>query len=212
MLVSCRRVKLMKHAFVDSGQRLAGSDGRLFKVCAECGRRNVGLVHSPAEKASPMPVAKTKPTIAREVRLLALALEGVLDLPMDTLGWSIFMRALDLRKAIPIPFDPQSRPLDETPKPRPTPIVVSELPVERLSGPVRARAKTATKGIRDKRMREIATRAVAQGWTLRATGGGHYQLWQGDKAIVFSGTPSDHRAWLNVKARAKRAGIDVSDL
>lgn len=202
-----------KHAFVDSGERSSGSDGRMFKVCAECGKRNVGLVHLATEKASPSPLPKPrKPTVAREVKMLALALEAVLDLPMDTLGWSLFLRSMDLRKAIPIPFDPQSRPLDETPKPRPEPIVISDLPVERLSGPVRARAKATTKAINDKHMRELATRAVAQGWTLHHTGGGHWKLMKGKRVMLFSGTPGDHRAWLNMRARAKRNGIDVSDI
>lgn len=204
----------MSHAFVDSGERKPAKDGRMLRVCAECGRTNIGTAHRLTTMPVPRPVSKArKPVMAREVKLMALAVEAVLDLPMDQVGFSVWVRALDLRKAIPLPFDQQSRPLDETErKPKPQPIVISDLPVERLSGPVRARASVAAKDIRDGKMREIAVRAVATGWTLDKTGSDHFLLRNGRERIVMPKTTGDRRAWQNVRATAKRHGIDVRDI
>jgi hypothetical protein len=144
--------------------------------------------------------------------MLALALDAVIELPMDVVGWGIMLRAMDLRKQLPIARDPGAPPpTEQEPKPR---VVSDSQPIvpEYLSGPVRSRAKVATKAIRDPKMREVATRAVAEGWQLSATKSGHWRLDMGRAHIIFPKTPSDHRSWLNMRASAKRHGIDVSDV
>lgn len=46
------------------------------------------------------------------------------------------------------------------------------------------------------------------GFTYRRTSKGHYQVSKDGKVIaVLSGTPSDHRSWLNGLADLKREGF-----
>ncbi len=65
--------------------------------------------------------------------------------------------------------------------------------------------------IADPRLRALAKVAIASGWQIRPTGSGHLQLYrEGHESITFSkASLSDRRAWLNVRAKAKRAGIPV---
>lgn len=78
----------------------------------------------------------------------------------------------------------------------------------------RARAREVTKGIRNDRVRELATRAVAQGWTPRKTGDGHLRLEHaGHPPLVLSMTgTADGRSWRNARAAARRRGLDVAGL
>lgn len=66
-------------------------------------------------------------------------------------------------------------------------------------------------GIRDREIAALAARALAAGWEIRRTTGNHYQ-WrapEGPGLIVSAGTPSDWRAARNLRARLRRAGLDV---
>lgn len=50
--------------------------------------------------------------------------------------------------------------------------------------------------------------ALAQGWTIRRTGGDHFLWMAPDGRRVYCGsTPSDVRAGKNQRARLRRAGL-----
>lgn len=205
-----------RHAFVDSGETMTDAKGRHLRLCDVCLKPKIGTGHD----AQAQPAARTpltarvvrKAPLAREVRMLALALDAVLDAPIDNIGWRVYIRSLDLRKAIPIDRDADSKPIEQIEKPLPPPEDVSNLHYTAPPAPVRARASAATKGIRDDRMREIANRAIADGWIGSRTGSGHYRLTKGGQAIVIGMNVSDNRAWKNAKAKARQLGINVEGL
>lgn len=201
------------HTFIDSGIVKQDSVGRALHICETCGKSNRGRGHGPQRLAdgTPLPpVARKKapkPIVPRPVRILALALDEVLALPMDVIGWRTYVRATDLRASITdVPRDPEQI-IETVPKFEPVPE-----PMPKTRGgkvPASARARSMTKGIQSQNMRELATKAVEQGWTLERTGSGHYRLTKGSEHIVFAATTSDMRAWRNVRATMKRKGIDV---
>lgn len=76
-----------------------------------------------------------------------------------------------------------------------------------------ARRRALSRKIRDDRTRALVERAVAAGWQWRVTGTGHVALTgPAGESLVMSATPSDHRGYLNNRARARRLGLDVSGL
>lgn len=208
---------MANHNFVDSGKRSPAKDGRLLRICEVCGQTNIGTRHGmralTAEeitkrhgeyKPKPKPVV----IVPRAIRLLALTLDEVIDLPMDVVGMRTWVRANDLRASLTdVPRDPQTETVT-IPKFEPVPMPKGA----RHSAPVKARARVATKGIRHQFMREVANAAIEQGWQLERTGTGHYRLGKEGKHIVFAATTSDQRAWRNFKATAKRHGINVEGI
>jgi hypothetical protein len=195
----------------------------------EAPRTGVGI---PVMAGSPLPdsrpKARPKPIheYPREVIQLAYALDAAIDLPVGAFEWRSRLRAVELRATID--FVPKSggeawrQPTDSersTGKPVAAPPVDEELlkplpeaRIERVEPSVRSRARAMTKSIKDHRHRELATRAVTDGWNLKRTGSGHWRLEKGDQALVFAQTGSDHRGWLNCRARARRLGIDTEGL
>ena len=77
-----------------------------------------------------------------------------------------------------------------------------------------SRARAATKGIRNDKMRALATRAIASGWTPRHMGDGHLRLERAGQAPLTISTTANGaaRGWHNVRSAARRRGIDVADL
>jgi hypothetical protein len=75
-------------------------------------------------------------------------------------------------------------------------------------------ARGLAHGFRDERTRGLFLRAVAAGWRWSVTGSNHVRLEGPDGAVLtLSQTSSGHgRAYLNAKADAKRAGLDVAGL
>lgn len=67
------------------------------------------------------------------------------------------------------------------------------------------------RGISDKHVRQLLTKARKQGCTFVRSGGDHIRvLGPDDKLITSTGmTASDHRSWLNVRAELRKAGVDV---
>lgn len=66
-------------------------------------------------------------------------------------------------------------------------------------------------GIRDREIAALAARALAAGWEIRRTASNHF-AWrapEGRALIVSAGTPSDWRSARNLRARLRRAGLDV---
>jgi hypothetical protein len=57
-------------------------------------------------------------------------------------------------------------------------------------------------------LQEVLEAAEAQGFTVRRTKNGHYFVSRnGQPVTTFSGTPSDHRSFLNALAALRRAGF-----
>lgn len=237
------RVELVtRHPFAPSGRYELDRRGRRLELCATCGRKRIGLTHGrreePARRAGrdiegPAGVRDTHERVSpappppRELLLVALALDALLELPAGSLEWRLELRAHALREAIALPrSEAFARPAEEAAPGTATnpaePLRDAEL-LEVLEAPpaariedappaLRSRARALTRGITDKRYRELAVRAVIAGWNLRRTGAGHWLIEHGRESITFSSTPSDRRAWLNTRARARRAGLDVEGL
>ena len=62
----------------------------------------------------------------------------------------------------------------------------------------------------DKELRELSKAADEQGWRWVVLKSGHVMFFPPDKRfdpVVFAGTPSDRRSFLNSMAKMKRAGF-----
>lgn len=60
--------------------------------------------------------------------------------------------------------------------------------------------------------RALLDAAESQEWTIQHTASQHYRFVPKDKsqpAVVFSGSPGDHRAIRNFTARLRRSGLQV---
>lgn len=179
------------------------------------------------------PLAAPPAAVRRDHLALALALDAVLA--ADTLTASAMVYAVALRGDLgvprfqevdrrrrprperenaPSPAPPEREALLAPPPPDPAPVYQNGRTHTAPVDPAVARARAATKGIRNDKARALATRAVAAGWTPRRTGDGHLRLErEGLPPIVVSTTMTgDARAWRNLRASAKRAGLDVAGL
>jgi hypothetical protein len=166
--------------------------------------------------------------VAREVYLLAYAIDALLELPTDAVGWRLRLRAVDTRAAIPevaVLEEPWRRRIAEPEPGVPEPVLPPPAPVlppphpisdrapDRVPTSELSRARQMTHGISNGHARELAIRAVLAGYQFRRSSGGHYVLEQGRKRITLSGSAADRgRSWANTKAHAKRLGIDVEGL
>lgn len=190
-------------------------------------------------RARPAPVVSLA-CMPRELVMLAYACDAVAELPVAVAGWRVQLRAAELRDAlggIPRPERELWRaPVVELDPAEPVAVMAptafingsvegsrfdhrarqGELPVPRLVDTVEqsalARAKQQTRGIQDRRSRELALRAVVAGYQLRRGRGGHWILEHGTARLVIAGSTGDHRAWLNLRSQARRQGIDVEGL
>jgi hypothetical protein len=238
-----------RHAFqlAPDGRRVVDTAGHSWAVCAECGkdrrshpRRSptprqdaaqapqLALVASagqsngsaaPAPSHTPRRAASKLP--AAELVGLAIALDRVLGLPIDLVGWRLRMRLADVRALLTIPeyptLDVAELPGEVDPTP-PTPTQVERHPqlAPRVQAPtVDTATQALIRGIRDDRVTALARRAYQAGARLSMTGSGHLAIDAGGQRLVVSTTMSSGRrghSWGNVRAAAKRAGIDVTGL
>ena len=63
-----------------------------------------------------------------------------------------------------------------------------------------------------KELKRLIRIARAQGWTVEATRKGHWWFRPPDPTagqVLVAGTPSDHRALRNAKAKLRQAGLDI---
>jgi hypothetical protein len=220
-----------RHELVWEGDVKVDARGRRLKICAACGKIAVGQTHTPLPKAKresdnqKLGREKAREAINYlhtpwEVRLLAIALDRAIAAGPDVLGWRLAMRAADCRRTIDLPpeLEPEmmvvpqesiaQQEVDNYQYRRPR--SYTEVTQSALS-----RARQTTKGIKHDSMRELATRAVSLGAQLRKGRGGHIILSGGplNAQLVFSGTSDGSaRAWENLRAEAKRRGLDVSGL
>ena len=64
----------------------------------------------------------------------------------------------------------------------------------------------------DKEIRVLARTAIAQGWRVMPTRGGHWRwLAPTGEQIISSASASDHRAVANLLSRLRRAGFTEED-
>lgn len=169
-------------------------------------------------------------TPAWELRLLAIALDRAILAGPDRVGWRPLLRIQDLRKVLeeaglppepaheltPVPSaagDGESPPAaEDSAPPPPAPQLSAYGHVQQST---KARARQATKAIRDPQTRALAVRAVSLGASIRRNGQGHLVLEGGPlrTRLTVSGSSNGRgRAWPNVRAAAKRAGLDVEGL
>lgn len=77
--------------------------------------------------------------------------------------------------------------------------------------------KKLTKGIRSDKLKRLHESALAQGWESRIDGNGHLCITQPETGKRFWISTTNNggamgRHWENTKAKARRAGLDVSGL
>jgi len=185
----------------------------------------LALVEAPTAPEAPTP--KLAPSTGRrrsirpdaipmEYLQLALSIDRLLSLPADAIPWRLRLRLADIRGLLEVPTFPALT-ADYTPVADPTPEVVLEARPD-LSYHAPAAPATQTRGIlrgiRSDRIKRLATRAQEDGWDVSLTGSGHLRLAKGSQVIIGSTTAetgSGH-GWGNLRAQAKRAGLNVDGL
>ena len=191
-------------------------------------RPSVDRAGAPAGRATPMGRAVNPPTArpaspvrpekaGAEMVALALALDTLLALPPDRVKWSLRLKAIDLRDAIPVAPIPTLQDATEPVEGAPSEVTLAALPQlnsrERPSVAGTVGPTAILRGIKSGRNRELIRRAIAEGWTARKTGGGHIALDHGSKRLIVSTTSDDRgHGWGNLRAEAKRAGLNVAGL
>jgi hypothetical protein len=130
------------------------------------------------------------------------------------------MRLASAREVLAVPEYPTLDVAEVGPAPEPpTPDLVAAHPetlAPRTPVPTPdAAAQRLIRGIRDDRTKALARRAVQAGASLSMTGSGHLAIDRGGQRLVVSTTANGGRrghSWGNVRAQAKRVGIDVTGL
>jgi len=154
---------------------------------------------------------------------LAISVDRLLALPADTLGWKLRMRLGEVRDILGVPVYPSLLAPDAPKDPEaPSPDLIERRPelapraVPVAEGAVLPRPNITglLRGIQSGRHRELVKRAVDQGWDVAMTGGGHVALTRGHRRLVVSTTVREGRGrgWANLRAEAKRIGLDVGTL
>ena len=218
------------HPFVLGGPTKPDKRGRTLQLCGDPSCRSTA--NSPkhrtgvrlarrlgaASPKNPTPRPRAAATVApAEYVAAAITMDAILALPHDVVPWRLRMRLQAAREDLPVPTYPTLYVAPE-PEPEEAPAVV-EVPEEEAPR-VRPVARDATmagilRGIRNDRYRSLARRAVDTGWDLSMTGSGHARLSRGDRVLILSTTAGDARmghSWGNLRAQAKRSGIDVTGL
>ena len=236
------------HPFELGGGFKLGKDGRHLALCARPGCGGVAslIAHSPkangvsvgaaqiihpergkgrARVAQGAPTARAT-SRARAASLppaeyvaLAIAIDQVLALPPEAIGWRLRIRLGDMRPLLGVPDYPTLQAREAPPDPEaPTPadIAVSPERYASKSLPVAVDSKLPgiLRGIQSGRHRDLVRRAKDQGWGVAMTGSGHVALTKGQSRLLVSTTVREGRGhgWANLRAEAKRAGIDVAGL
>lgn len=209
----------------------ASPGGRTYVLCATCDRganhpmHHANAIPGPAPETARRPKAVRPRKDARTVHRPAsrpmepvlAALVAILDivraaelLPMAAHVHAVALRAI-LAEGEGRRLTPQE-PAEEAPAPVELRVVgrSHQAPVDSTV----ARARQATKGIRNERVRALATRAIAAGWSPRRDSRDHLRLERaGHPPIVLSMTAGDDaRSWANARAAARRKGLDTAGL
>jgi hypothetical protein len=209
-----------KHVFVDSGRTRIGTTGRRLRLCAECGGVALGTGHARPKKIDAYLTLQQYPGPRGapgaplpdpwQVPALLHAAELVLALPEDAVGWRFRLRVLDVVRAakegkddLPLRRDPA---IDE-----PLP-VRGAAPVATTRGSQRAQSRKLLRGL-DTRWRELAERALDEGWQIRTTGTGHLRFEAPTgKVVITPASPGEGRGYLNARSQFKRHGLNTEGL
>lgn len=207
------------HVFEPGWRVRKGKDGRKFALCSveidgqECGLTRRAGPHQPVDPRSKQPVVDSwshgdhshfsvltpRPYVEpREVKMLRLAAEAVLELP--GIGWTLRQRAQEVRRACDLP-------VDEAPAPV-TPVGAE--PSRTTLGSQRSAHRWVRKVIKGVYW-PIAAAALDQGFTATQRGNGHVRFERGVQAFSLSTTVAEGRGrgFENAKAAARRAGVEV---
>lgn len=79
--------------------------------------------------------------------------------------------------------------------------------------PRRTTRNGARRTTRNKELQKLMKLARQQGWLVEGTKGGHFRFVPPDSskpAVISSGTPSDHRSMLNLRAQLRRSGLKAN--
>ena len=234
------------HTFRPGPGVLVDSRGRRRPLCATCGKiQNARGRHSDswgrdsgaAAAVHPVPGPEEARTRAArgapssraaagvrprkippaEYVAAALAIDAILALPVEAVGFRVRIRAGDLRAVLGVPEYPSLRAADTPPDPEaPPPALIEEHPELAPRPMLEARPNITglLRGIQSGRHRDLVKRAVEQGWDIAMTGSGHVALSRGQRRLVVSTTVREGRGrgWANLRAEARRVGIDVGGL
>jgi len=218
---------------------MADKRGRRHGLCADCGKpanapyhrrgwRGLAPLPKPAPRTraargAPSPRASAgvragRSLPAAELVMVAVAVDRALALPADALGWRLRMRLADIRPLLGVPTYPTLAAPDHEPdEDAPGADLVEHRPELRpktLPLADDARIVGLLRGIQSGKNRELVKRARDQGWDVAMTGSGHIALSKGQSRILVSTTQREGRGrgWANLRADARRAGIDVTGL
>lgn len=202
------------HEFEPGSEVRLGKDGRQFALCSvqvngeTCGLSRRAAPHQPVDPRSKgtvyVPLIEFAPLVPRpyveprEVKMLRLAAEAVLELP--GIGWTLRQRAQEVRRACDLP-------VDEAPAPV-TPVGAE--PSRTTLGSQRSAHRWVRKVIKGVYW-PIAAAALDQGFTAQQRGNGHVRFERGVQAFSLSTTVNEGRGrgFENAKAAARRAGVEV---
>src|SRR5262245_8122346 len=219
-----------------------GKRGQVIRLCDQCGKpgnapghraeaiRQAGLPVPPKPEPKARTRAARSPTSraatsvragslpAAELVGLAIAIDRALALPPDALGWRLRLRLADVRPLLGLPVYPTLAAPDAEPDPEAPDTHLRKLRPALAPKPLPV-ARDATyagilRGIQSTRNRNLVRRAHESGWAVALTGAGHVSLRRGDTVLNVSTTQREGRGhgWANLRADAKRAGIDVTGL
>lgn len=227
------------HVFVDSGARRVDTVGRSLKVCAVCDRTLIGRGHRRPDAATDRQAEQARvapPDAAPEaedrsprrvaelaepwqVSMLRLALDQVLALDPDAVGWRLRMRAADLAVALHVGLD-DAPVLPELDPLRPEYVDVDERdshgaePSELVRPSRRHESKWLRRLLGASGLWPIAERALDSGWTARREGGGMRVafLSPNGRDTFRMHSSGEGRSYANARAAARRAGLDTAGL
>ena len=230
------------HPFVASGAVLTDTRGRRRPLCDTCGRiQNARGRHLPGDSwyhrrrlaaaevragaapvapiPRPAPTARPRTLPAAEYVALALDIDRLLALPADAIGWKLRVRLTAVRELLKVPDYPTLAAVDEPDPEAPPPSLVASSPEVYAPKPLAPAGPGPIptgllRGIQSGRHRDLVRRAHEQGWAVSMTGAGHVALSRGSTILNVSTTVREGRGrgWANLRAQARRAGIDVGGL
>jgi len=223
------------HAFVLGGPSRPNRRGAVMHLCGDpaCRKpanapqhrghaRGTGPRAVPSPSRGPARARAGRSVAPAEYVALAIAVDTILALPADVVGWRLRMRLADIRTLLPVDPFPSLGAREAEPDPEPpTPALAAvsnraaDLQPRQVETAGDAKVAGILRGVRNDRIRTLAKRAHQSGWDVAMTGSGHIRLSHGAQTMILSTTAGDGRrghSWGNTRAEAKRLGLDVSGL
>jgi hypothetical protein len=141
-----------------------------------------------------------------EIQALLRSSVALLDMPMHDISWALRIRLTDTLRQLRTDYPGVVTPTRVESVPTPVHYTNTASPVHHVHSRVGGT-------FRSDKFRELAQLAIADGWVATETGTGHVRLTKDTRTLILSKTSTGKgRAWQNLKAQAKRAGIDTTTL